>query len=197
MGRDWTKFYYADPHPERFVEEVRNLSEKGVLTQPEHALPMITFLSRVIAANPDRIPAWLDALGDLPEADLRGLDLALWFSGAPTARARLAERTTDPLFDGAPPDFLERAIDGPVMLDVLWMHSFATGELRAVRRIVSVLEYMSDFGAAESFLQSAQTDDDRARAMRDAMFQAASGSLASLMQEACRPLGVLARVGRR
>jgi len=183
MEQDWTKFYYAHPHPERLVQEVRQLSEKGVLAQPEHALPLITFLSRVVAANPDRIAAWLDALGDLPEADLRGLDLALWFSGAPTARARLAERTTDPLFDEPPPDFLERAIDGPVMLDVLWMYYFATGELRAVRRIISVLEYMSDFGAAESFRQTAQTDEDRARAMRDAMFQAASWSLGSLMQE--------------
>ena len=183
MDQDWMKFYYADPHPERFVQEVRRLSEQGGLAQPDHALPTITFLSRVIAANPDRLSAWLDALGDLPEADLRGLDLAVWLSGAPTARAWLAERTTDPLFDGAPPDLLERDIDGPIMLDVLWQYYFATGELRAVRRIVSVLEYMSDLGAAESFRQTAQTDDDRARAMRDAMFQAASWSLGSLMQE--------------
>ena len=183
MGQDWMKFYYADPHPERFVQEVRRLSEQGVLAHPEHALPTITFLSRVIAANPDRLSAWLDALGDLPEADLRGLDLAAWLSGAPTARAWLAERTTDPLFDEAPPDLLERAIDGPIMLDVLWQYYFATGELRAVRRIVSVLEYMSDLGAAESFRQTAQTDEDRARAMRDAMFQAASWSLGSLMEE--------------
>ena len=183
MDRDWTKFYYADPHPERFVQEVRQLSENGVLAEPEQALPLITFLSRVIAANPDRVPAWLDALGDLPQADLHSLDLALWLSGAPTARARLAERTTDPLFDEAPPDFLGRAIDAPVMLDALWMYYFATGDLRAVRRIISVLEYMSDFGAAESFRKTAQTDADRARAMRDAMFQAASWSLGSLMEE--------------
>ena len=183
MAQDWMKFYYADPHPERFVQEVRQLSESGALAHPEHALPVITFLSRVIAANADHLPAWLGALRDLPEADLHSLDLAVWLSGAPTPPAPLAERMTGSLFDETPPDLLERDIDDPVMLDVLWMHYFATGELRAVRRIVSVLEYMSDYGAAESFQETAQTDEDRARATRDAMFQAASWSLGSLMEE--------------
>jgi hypothetical protein len=183
MGQSWMKFYYADPHPERFVQEVRQLSQNGALAQPEHAFPILVFLSRVIAANPDRLFDWLRALRDLPEPDLHSLDVAVWLSGAPAAQAHFAEGTTDPLFDGTPPDLLEGAINDPVMLDVLWQYYFATGELRAVRRIVSVLEYMSDSGAAESFRQTEQTDEDRARALRDAMFQAASWSLGSLMQE--------------
>jgi hypothetical protein len=52
-----------------------------------------------------------------------------------------------------------------------------------VRRIVSVLDYVSDYGAAARFQETAQTEEDKARALRDGMLQAAAWSLESLMGE--------------
>ena len=54
---------------------------------------------------------------------------------------------------------------------------------RAVRRIISALEHLSDYGAAARFKTTRQTNEDRARALNDALFQAASWSLTSLMKE--------------
>ncbi len=83
----------------------------------------------------------------------------------------------------APPDLLNQTVNDPTVLDALWSHYFATGDARAIRRIISALEHLSDFGAAARFRTTRQTDEDRARAMNDALFQAASWSLTSLMKE--------------
>ena len=176
-------FYYVDPHPERFVEEVRQLAARGALTHPDRSLAALTFLSRLIAANPSKIRGWLDALSDLPPNDLRSLETAIWLADTPEAKACLAERTDHGLLAKAPPDILATTIDGPNVLDALWACYFATGNLQAVRRIISVLEYMSDYGAAQAFRDSPQTDADKSRALRDAMFQAASWSIGSLIRE--------------
>jgi hypothetical protein len=66
---------------------------------------------------------------------------------------------------------------------MLWAHYLATGDAAAVRRIISVLEYLGDRGAAARVRETKQTPEDRARAMRDTLFQAAEQSLLNLMQE--------------
>jgi hypothetical protein len=80
-------------------------------------------------------------------------------------------------------DVLHHPLDHPVVLDMLWAHYFATGDAAAVRRIISALEHLSDHGAAAQFRETKQTPEDQARAMRDALFEAASRSLVSLMKE--------------
>ena len=35
MARDWMKFYFVAPEPERFVAEVERLSSMGLLRDPE------------------------------------------------------------------------------------------------------------------------------------------------------------------
>ena len=175
-------FYYVDPHPEHFVEQVRQLSARGDLTS-ERSFVAVTFLSCVLAENPSEARGWLDALADLPPDDLRAVETAVWLSGTPEGKACLAGSAWTNLFAQLPPDILAMTIDDPGMLDALWAYYFATGNVRAVRRIISVLEYMSDLGAAKSFRDSPQTADDKARALRDGMFQAASWSLGTLMRE--------------
>lgn len=185
MAKDWMKFYYADPHPERFVQEVRQWSAEGSLGKGNDSLPTIVFLSCIIASNPECLPAWLDSLRDLPEEDMRSLEMAVWFSGTRTPEAQkfLQEGISNPRFADDPPKILEAKTDNAITLDIFWCYYFATGDLNAVRRIISVFEYMSDFGAAKSFKADSRIDKDIARAMRDAIFQAAIWSLGSLMQE--------------
>jgi len=183
MDDDWFQFYYLRPRPERFVEEVRRMSAAGVLGDLERALPVIVFLSSVMAANAVSLRAWLAALSELPQADLRSLRAAVAMSGVAEGAAYLAEVDPGrPLSAEPPPDLLEAPIDNPAIMDALWARYFATGDTRAVRRIITALAYMSDVGAAKAYASSRQTDADRARAMRDALFQTASWSLESLMQ---------------
>ena len=43
MTKDWMTFYYVEPQPERFVEEVRSLAAQGILAYPERAFPAVVF----------------------------------------------------------------------------------------------------------------------------------------------------------
>lgn len=183
MAKDWMTFYYAEPQPERFVEEVRKLAAMGILASPERAFPTIIFLSAVIAENGNRIQAWLDALLDLDPADRSAVEDAAWLSRTPEAHAYLTARGLTPKAVAQRVDPLEMKVEHPTVLDALWARYFATGDQRAVRKIVSALDYMTDFGAAKAYSATAKTDADKARAMRDAIFQAASWSLESLMRE--------------
>ncbi len=180
MSDDWVMFYYANPRPERFVEEVRRLAESGAMTAPARSLANATFLGRVMAANPSRVAEWLAALDGLSAEATQTLQIAAWMSDTQGARAWLADA---PRFARAVPDVLAAPIHDPAMLDAMWAYYFATGDARPVRRVVSALEHMSDYGAIDRFRQSAQTDEDRRRAMNDAIFRAASWSLGSLMQQ--------------
>ena len=183
MAKDWMTFYYVEPQPERFVEEVRKLEAQGVLSNPERAFPAVVFLSRVIAVNGPRVQAWFEALTDLTPAALKSLEVAAWRSRAPEARAYLVARGFDSTLVAKQPELFEMRIEHPVVLDGLWAHYFATGAHRAVRRIISALDFMTDFGAAKTYVTSKKTDADQARALRDGIFQAASWSLESLMRE--------------
>ncbi|MDQ3033205.1 MAG: hypothetical protein M3Y87_12370 [Myxococcota bacterium] len=180
---DWMKFYYADPQPDRFVDEVRRITAEPGLENPGTRFALATFLGRVMAASPDRIESWVAALADLRGPARDTLHTAAWLSDTAEGRAYLAASRAAPGLMRPPPDPLSRTVDDPVILDALWSHYFATGDARAVRRIVSALEHLGDVGAAAAFKTSAKTPEDRARAVRDAIYQAASWSLTSLMKE--------------
>jgi hypothetical protein len=180
---DWMKRYYLDPQPERLVDEVRRMASEPGLQNPGSRFVLATFLGRVMAANPDRMTSWLSALGDLRGPARETLHTAAWLSNTAEGRAYLVAARAAPGLLREPPDVLTRPVDDPVILDALWHCFFATGDVRAVRRIVSALEHLGDVGAAASFQASAKTPADRARAVRDAIYQAASWSLTSLAKE--------------
>jgi hypothetical protein len=180
---DWLKFYYAKPTPERFVGEVRAIAASDALAKPEIRVVMATFLGRVLAANAGSTAAWLAELSDVGPAMRGTLHQAAWFAQTAEARAWLEREQVDASLLGPAPDLLVGPLHDPVQLDIAWAHYFATGDERAVRRVVSALELMSDVGAAKRFQTTAKTAEDRARAMNDSLFQAASWSLDTLMRE--------------
>jgi hypothetical protein len=182
MRHDWTTLYFADPHPERFVEEVRAMARRGELSNGPSVLSTVVFLGEVIAANPSIALTWFDALRDLLPDDLHTLHLAANYSGVCEARQYFSDSSSVD-FNQVIPSVLSWGIDDTAVLDSLWAHYFATGHLSAVRRIISVLEFMADVSTAEWGQIAPQPDEARRRASREALLGAASGSLQSLMQQ--------------
>lgn len=189
---EWMKYYYAHPQPQHFVENVRRFAGSGALADPSRQFAMATFFGRVMAANPKQIRPWMTALADLKGGDLLILRTAAWISNTPEARAYLTEVDTEKQFAKAPPDMLESAMRdlhalsfelSAAMLDVFWSYYHATGDARAIRGVVSALEYSVDSGAAQRFRASKQTEEDKKAALRDALFQAAAWSLEGQMRE--------------
>ena len=178
----WMNFYYAHPTPERLPAELRGMATARVLEKPQTRLVVATFMGMVMRSNPERVAGWFAELADLDGNAREVLHIAGWISGTNEARACLTSAGASEELLGPSPDVLARAPDEPSLLDVWWAVYFATGESRAVRKVISALEYLTDVGAAARFRETGQTDEDRARAQRDAIFQAASWSLGSLMQ---------------
>jgi hypothetical protein len=179
----WLTFYYRKPEPERFVVEVRKMSKAEMLTKPGAEPPTLAFLSRVLAANPEKIEAWMKALADLPEGDKAELHRAIWFSDTKESKAYLKDKSVAKYVNKDPPDILQMEIESPDVLDMLWGYFFATGEEAPIRRIVSAFNYSTYFGAVERYKSSKQTAEDKKNALNDAIFRAAMWSLGSNCQQ--------------
>ncbi|HEY0992955.1 MAG TPA: hypothetical protein VGD80_38140 [Kofleriaceae bacterium] len=182
MSKDWMKFYYASPEPDRLPAELRAIANSGVPAEHTH-LVVATYLGLVMKAHPERIGDWFTELSDLEGIWRTTLHLAAWSSGTPEGRACLVQAGVTPDQMPSAIDALRLPIDQPVVLDMLWAHYFATGDAAAVRRIISVLEYLGDRGAAAQSRGTKHTPEDPAGAMRHALFQAAERSLLNLMLE--------------
>ena len=189
MRQNWMYLYHVEPTPELFVEEIRKWAKEGAFADPHRELPILVFLSCILAANPLRVKAWFDALSDLGPDNWYTLKVAAWHSCTPEAHAYLAEKAW--IEEGWPPPcpvehstlFRAEVDADPILLDALWAHYFATGNHKAIRRIICALDYMGCFGAAKAYATTQKTEEDGKRALRDGIFQAASWSLKSVMKD--------------
>ena len=86
---EWMKFYYANPTPDRLVAELETYDRDRVLEPVERRIAVATFVGRVFAANPARVPEWLDTLSAslASEGARNTLQLAAYFSNTAESRA--------------------------------------------------------------------------------------------------------------
>ena len=182
----WLQTYYQSPQPERFVEEVHDLSRRGLLAKPNNRPPMIGFLSQVLAQNPQKITAWMTALDDLPAAEKAILQNALWHSGRPEGVRYLESKDLQEYRAKLPPDILTLEITSPEPLDMLWGYFLATGKEAPVRRIISAFNLAPYAGSLAKYNTSPKTEQDKKVALLDATLQAATMSLRSMCKQHAR-----------
>jgi hypothetical protein len=175
----WVDAYYRNPQPDRFVAEVRARSKSGKLSAPKAAPPMVAFLSRVMADNPEKIAVWMAALADLPESDKETLHKAIWLSRTTAGKAYLEKEGLLKYLAQPAADILKLPIESPAVLDMLWGYFFATGDEAPIRRIVSAANYYPSLGALERYKTSARTEADARQAQKEVIFRAAMWSLGS------------------
>lgn len=177
----WVMGYYRDPQPDAVPERVRQMSELKLLkTERPDANQM--FLGRIMAANPDRIAAWMDGWKDLPEADREVLQRAVWMSQTREGEAwlkehgqtELASQAAHPLLTGAP------MVLEPYHLDMLWEWFFATGDAAPVKQIVGKYNLLRDDPGAEDLPQQPAPGLDRPTTLRQTIGRVAVWSSASL-----------------
>jgi len=176
---DWLMNYYKNPTPGTFVEEVKNLSKSGVLSDPKHKQTISVFLSRVLAANPDKTLKWMKELNHLNKSDMEPIFYAVWLSDTQESKEYLKSIGATKALETKPTDFLNVQIDSPNTLDALWAYFFATGQKEPIRKIVSAFNYQEHSGAFESYETSQKTEKDKQNALLDSIFMSARWSLES------------------
>ena len=174
---NWMTFYYKSPMPERFVNELRAMTDAGILKDDKSQPSFIAFFSQVMAQNPKKVREWLKEFENLDEKQRTTILAAAWYSDTDAAKAYFKEKQLNHWVEQIAPDILEMKVDNPATLDMLWAYFMATGKKAPIRRIVSALQLSKYSGAAKRYRESKQTDQDKKEAWYDATFQAAQWSL--------------------
>jgi hypothetical protein len=155
------------------------MSKSAFLSNPDTEPPTVAFLSRVIAANPDKIAEWMTTLADLPASDRETLFRAIWLSDAKEGKRYLEEKGVTKYLKKPTPDILKIEIDSPDVLDMLWGYFFATGDDAPIRRIVSAFNYGEYAGALKRYSTPGATEEDKKHAEYEAIFRVTTWSLRS------------------
>ena len=187
-AEDWMTFYYKNPTPERFVEEVCTIVEAGHLTKKGAQPPIVAFISQVMHANPEKISDWLGAFEGLEEEQRNVLCAAAWFSDTPQARDYFRRKELSDYLDNEAPAILKMPVNNSMTLDMLWGYFFATGSEAPIRRIIKGFKLSKYEGALERYKESQKTEKDQEEAYLDAVFDAARWSLTSNCEQHPRVL---------
>ena len=186
----WLTFYYRNPQPEHFVEEVRDLIQSGSFSKVTTHPPLIVFLGRVLAQHPRKIESWMSDLNDLPQEGKNLLYAALWFSKTAEATHYLEAHGIHDYEGKTPPDILKMEIDSPTVIEMLWGWYFATGDETAIRRIITGFNLNLYEGGMERFKSSKKTTQDKRVAYQDLAFKTVQESLMENCERHPEVLGI-------
>lgn len=175
----WMTFYYKNPQPERFPEEVRKMSQSGMLQNKNAQPPCSIFLSQIMAQNPEKIAAWMTALNDLPEADKKQVLYPAIVHSLTTEGAGFLKEKGLKEYEVKVPNVLEMEVNNPAILDMLWGYFMATGKAEPIRRIVMAFNLSPYAGALDKYKTSQKTEEDKKAAYLDVTLKAACWSLQS------------------
>jgi len=140
-GDDWLTFYYRDPRPDQVVAQLKAWSSEGTLQDANARAPLTGFLSQIFRQNADKLQDWRLQLKGLPKEDLELINMAIWMSNTKESKELLQKEIPKAFKDKSPPDILTLKLDSPSALDLLWGYFFATGDSKALRRIVAMFRY--------------------------------------------------------
>jgi hypothetical protein len=182
-GNDWVSYYYRNPSPDRFVKEVTKLSKAGRLANPKSRNLLAVFLGQVMAANPASIDEWMKSLENLPDKDKKTLLYAVWLSNTKEARRYLEKIGATKALKTDPINVLDIEPTSPGTLDMYWAYFFATGDSKAIRKIISAFNHSKHAGALKAYTNSLKSEEDKRKAKLEAVFLAAKWSLGSNIKQ--------------
>ncbi len=141
--KDWLEFYYENPTPERFVQEMKNWAADGTLKN-EFARPaLIAFISQLIRQNKSELKGWFNELAGLTPDQKKVLYTAMLFSRTTEADELMKEAFGDVYEEQKQdtPKILDLPLDKRTTIDMLWGFYYATGSEHAIRRIILCLRF--------------------------------------------------------
>lgn len=156
--------YFENPQPDNLPKLARQIAKEGLLEREDTKYNFATFMSQIMARNPEKIAQWTQDLQDLTSSQKRGLWLALWRSETPEAMEQLEKllataKGEDKEFLSAlikqKPGPLADPVTSPGDLDLLWSAYFATGDDKFVERIINALAKGNEKGGQNIIIAGA------------------------------------------
>lgn len=145
----WMTYYYLHPQPDLLVPALQYADSTGLIEKGQ--APLTAFVSRVFAQNPDRIKDWANDLKGLSNRSKPMLWSALWWSTTIPGKEALdslmttltEKQKTEVISQMAHPaePIEQMEIKSPEVLDELWGAFSATGDVKYVNRLMTVLPW--------------------------------------------------------
>ena len=176
---DWVMNYYLNPNPEELIEQIEALREKGIFEKENAQWPLVSFLSQLMANNPEKIEEWMFFSETLDDSAIDAIRLAAWYSRTTEAKEYFEKKGLSNYSENKAPDILKLEVDNPTVLDMLWGYFFATGELEPLKRISIALELSKYTDAIDSYKDSEKTEEDKKNLYFGATFKSAMWSIES------------------
>ena len=173
----WMKHFYQTRDVGQFDGFWKWVAQDRILENKNAAPPVLGFVAQVLHAHPELIKGRLDDPRSAPPMQRTVLLTLLWLSDTPEARAILQRNKAAEFLANPPPPASARAIKSGGDLDFCWGSYFATGDTAALDPIISTLDLGQYAGALKRYPTSKKTEEDKAAAMKDAIFGAAMWSL--------------------
>jgi hypothetical protein len=173
----WMKHFYANQDVGPFDGFWKMVVKDRILENKNAAPPVMGFVGQVLHRHPDLIKGRLDDPRSFPPNERVVLLTLLWLSDTPEARAVLERSNSAEFLAHAPPPASARDIKTGGDLDFCWGSYFATGDTAALDPIIATLDLGQYAGALKRYPTSKKTEEDKAAAMKDAIFGAAMWSL--------------------
>ena len=174
---DWMMNYYLNPTPGKFIEQIEVLNEKGIFEKENAQWPLVSFVSQLMANNPEKVKNWMIFGETLGESGLATMRLAAWYSRTAEAKDYFKENNLSNFTDNPAPDILTLKVDNPTVLDMLWGYFFATGNIEPLERISTALELSKYTDAIDSYKDSEKTKEDKKNLYLGATFKSAMWSI--------------------
>ncbi len=146
----WMTYYYLHPQPELVVQAVL-FADKNNLLSGDYVVPLQSFLSRIFAQNPDKLPAWFNEMAPMKEANRTLILTSIWWSNTSQGKQILQQicktlpekprAEFKKQIDSDPPLIQEMPIDHTALLDMLWAAYCATGDEKYIKRLMTTLPW--------------------------------------------------------
>ncbi len=190
---EWVYGYRKRPQPAAIPQAVRAMRVHGLLTDPDKGAFFTGFLAGVLAQHPQRASKLVGQWFPMPPKEQGVIVRAIAYSGLPDWQSllmryspKMPERAIliDEFMSGKMLPVMEASIEseGTSNLYALWGIYVATGDMRAVERIIPALRWSVDENSSFNFkdvLASVGLAEDRSDIVRITVGSSAKWTLVS------------------
>lgn len=150
----WLAHFYEAPEPDLVPTALLSANKLGMFQGGARSFAYLGFITGVMSKHADQADAIAKALVPLPVEDQPAVIVGVWYSTAPGKKdilkslAEMMPVHKDTILylaeNESKPVFTLPIEDGSWVLDVLWGYYMATGDLRALSRVVDALQFAND-----------------------------------------------------
>ncbi|MFH0943992.1 MAG: hypothetical protein V2A76_02240 [Planctomycetota bacterium] len=162
--QEWMNSYHITPQPDRILEGITYYTTTDLYSAPTSRVPSSHFYAALLRQQPKLVPGVYTLGATHESSDLKQFLLnTLWLVNSNESKELLIrakkewnlspqqQQVIDKMLKTKPTWALDAPVRSPLSLDILWAIYAATGEPKAVEKVVSVV-HLSEDGSGEQIL---------------------------------------------